>query len=93
MLFDRFGWRGVAGATPRFMSLTGVPFFVGCILYNFFPGAIRALGPAVLKFLVYAGALLQVRLAAWFTRCMRNFYTQKSSLNTESAAFPVLNLS
>ena len=24
MIFERFGWRGVAGATPRFMLLTGV---------------------------------------------------------------------
>ena len=24
LLFDRFGWRGVAGATPRFMIATGV---------------------------------------------------------------------
>ncbi len=24
VLFDRFGWRGVAGATPRFMIATGV---------------------------------------------------------------------
>ena len=24
LLFDHFGWRGVAGATPRFMIATGV---------------------------------------------------------------------
>ena len=61
VLFDRFGWRGVAGVTPRFMSLTGVPFFVGCVLFNYFPGAMGPLAPALLKALVYAGALLQVR--------------------------------
>lgn len=62
ILFDRFGWRGVAGVTPRFMALTGVPFFVGCVIFNFFPGAMAVLGPVMLKGLVYAGALLQVRL-------------------------------
>ena len=37
-----------------------VPFFTGCILYNFFPGHMSAAGPAMLRFLVFAGALLQV---------------------------------
>ncbi len=37
-----------------------MPFFTGCILYNFFPGHMGAAGPAVLRFLVFAGALLQV---------------------------------
>ena len=37
-----------------------MPFFAGCILYNFFPGHMGAAGPAVLRFLVFAGALLQV---------------------------------
>lgn len=27
LLFERLGWRGVAGATPRFMLLTGVHAF------------------------------------------------------------------
>ena len=37
-----------------------MPFFLGCIVYNFFPGHMGAAGAAVLRFLVYAGAVMQV---------------------------------
>jgi len=37
-----------------------VPFFLGCIVYNFFPGHMGAAGAAVLRFLVYGGAVMQV---------------------------------
>ena len=48
----------------RFDPLLQVPFFLGCMVYNFFPGHMGAAGPAVLRFLVYAGALLQVTHAS-----------------------------
>jgi len=60
LLFERLGWRGVAGATPRFMLLTGVPFFIGCVAWNCSPAMVGTLGLALLKFLVMSGALLQV---------------------------------
>ena len=34
MLFDRVGWRGVASATPTFMLWAGLPFFAGCLAFN-----------------------------------------------------------
>jgi hypothetical protein len=40
-LFERMGWRGVARLTPSFMLWAGVPFFAGCIAYNWLlPGAL-----------------------------------------------------
>ena len=41
---------------------------MGCMVYNFFPGQLGAAGAAVLRFLVYGGALMQVArtiLPAW----------------------------
>ncbi|KAK9837115.1 hypothetical protein WJX81_003871 [Elliptochloris bilobata] len=59
MLFARWKWRGVAGATPAFMLWTGLPFFAGCILYALaHPGG--GAGTLALRVLVLAGALLQV---------------------------------
>lgn len=62
VLFDRLGWRGVAGATPLFMLWAGMPFFGGVILYTLLPssGAAGTLGPAMLKALVIVGAVIQV---------------------------------
>lgn len=60
MLFERWKWRGVAGATPAFMLWTGLPFFAGCILYALaHPGG--GAGTFALRALVLAGALLQAR--------------------------------
>ena len=61
ILFDRLGWRGVAGATPLFMLWAGMPFFAGVVLYTLLPSTAAAtLGPAMLRFLVIAGAIIQV---------------------------------
>jgi AAA family ATP:ADP antiporter len=58
-LFAKCKWKGVAGATPAFMLWTGLPFFVGCVMYNLVhPGA--AVGTAALRCLVIVGAILQV---------------------------------
>ena len=46
------------------MVVTGVPFFIGCVVFNFFPGTMAAVGPIVIKALVDAGALLQVNTRA-----------------------------
>ena len=51
----------VSGADGRIRTdLLQVPFFLGCIMYNFFPGHMGAAGAAVLRFLVYGGAVMQV---------------------------------
>jgi len=58
LLFERWKWEGVAGATPAFMLWTGLPFFAGCILYTLaHPGG--GAGTVALRALVLAGALLQ----------------------------------
>ena len=65
-LFRAWKWRGVAGATPKFMLAAGLPFFVGSAAFAWAhpaaaggvlgaPGATRWLGG-----LVAMGALLQV---------------------------------
>ncbi len=60
LLFERWKWEGVAGATPAFMLWTGLPFFAGCILYTLaHPGG--GAGTVALRALVLAGALLQAR--------------------------------
>ncbi len=60
-LFTRWKWKGVAGATPAFMLWTGVPFFVGCTLYNI-AHPTQGVGTAALRALVIVGAILQVLL-------------------------------
>lgn len=63
ILFDRLGWRGVAGATPTFMLFAGMPFFAGVSIYAFL--SMHAAAPpaaAVLKTLVIVGAIIQVLL-------------------------------
>ena len=61
VLFDRLGWRGVAGATPIFMLWAGMPFFAGVVLYTLLPStAATTVGPAMLKTLVIVGAVVQV---------------------------------
>ena len=60
VLFDKWGWKGVASATPKFMLWFGVPFFIGCIAYNFFCRSALAMGAVTLQALVIAGAILQV---------------------------------
>ncbi|KAL3142921.1 hypothetical protein ABBQ38_003208 [Trebouxia sp. C0009 RCD-2024] len=53
VLFDRLGWRGVAGATPTFMLWAGMPFFAGIVVYTLLPAtATTTLGPAMLRSLV-----------------------------------------
>lgn len=59
-MFDRLGWRGVASATPTFMLWGGVPFFIGCIAYNFLAERALSAGMVTLYTLVIAGALMQV---------------------------------
>ena len=65
-LFRAWKWRGVAGATPKFMLVAGLPFFLGSAAFAWAhpaaangvlgaPGATRWLGG-----LVAMGALLQV---------------------------------
>ena len=63
VLFDRLGWRGVAGATPNFMKLTGVPFLLGCAVYTILRSSTPLTGLASiapLRLLVITGAILQV---------------------------------
>lgn len=61
VLFDRLGWRGVAGATPTFMLWAGMPFFAGIVMYTLLPAtAATTLGPAMLRTLVIVGAIIQV---------------------------------
>ena len=61
ILFDRLGWRGVAGATPLFMLWAGMPFFAGVVLYTLLPSSASAtLAPSMLRFLVITGAIIQV---------------------------------
>jgi AAA family ATP:ADP antiporter len=47
VLFDRLGWRGVAGATPRVLAYGGGLFFVACIAYQQLHGAAAAQAAAV----------------------------------------------
>ena len=61
-LFTRWKWKGVAGATPAFMQWTGVPFFLGCMLYNV-AHPTQGVGTAALRALVIVGAILQVPCA------------------------------
>jgi len=60
MLFDRIRWEGVASTTPNFMFWGGIPFFIGCIAYNFMADKALAVGAFTLQGLVIAGAVLQV---------------------------------
>ena len=60
MLFDRIGWKGVASTTPNFMFWGGIPFFIGCIAYNFMADKALTVGAFTLQGLVIAGAMLQV---------------------------------
>lgn len=65
VLFDRLGWRGVAGATPIFMLWAGMPFFAGVVLYTLLPSSSSSaatVGPAMLKILVITGAVVQVSI-------------------------------
>jgi len=39
VLFDRLGWRGVAGATPRVLAYGGGLFFAACVAYQHLHGA------------------------------------------------------
>lgn len=55
-IFKKLGWKGVAKATPTFLSWTGVPFFVGCIALAF----LNPTSVVPLRILVLIGALLQV---------------------------------
>jgi AAA family ATP:ADP antiporter len=34
LLFERLGWRGVAGATPKILLYGGSAFFAACIAYQ-----------------------------------------------------------
>lgn len=46
LLFDRWGWRGVANATPNIFLFGGSAFFITCIVYQHFFGAAVAAGGA-----------------------------------------------
>ena len=63
-LFRAWKWRGVAGATPKFMLVAGLPFFIGSAAFAWaHPGAAGAASPAAARWLaglVATGALLQV---------------------------------
>ena len=58
-LFARWKWRGVAGATPAFMLWTGLPFFLGCVMFNL-AKLPTGVGSVALRALVIVGAILQV---------------------------------
>ena len=74
VLFDRLGWRGVAGATPTFMLWAGMPFFAGVVLYTLLPSsAATTLGPAMLRILVIVGAVVQVSVVV----AARNAYCHR----------------
>ena len=54
----------VSGTANVARAAAGVPFFLGCIAWNFAPGLTGAAAPALLRMLVMCGALLQVQLCA-----------------------------
>ncbi|KAI8467681.1 MAG: TLC ATP/ADP transporter-domain-containing protein [Monoraphidium minutum] len=69
VLFDRLGWRGVAGATPRILLVGGTAFFAAAAGYQYHHGAAAAAAAAaggappagaLLSGLVLTGALLYV---------------------------------
>ena len=60
MLFDKIGWKGVASTTPTFMLWGGLPFFMGCVAYNFVADKAVLVGAVTLQALVITGAVLQV---------------------------------
>ncbi len=72
-LFARWKWRGVAGATPAFMLWTGLPFFVGCALYNVVHPGQSLVGAAALRALVIVGAILQVKFTLFVAGCWISF--------------------
>ncbi|WIA19646.1 hypothetical protein OEZ85_005580 [Tetradesmus obliquus] len=69
LLFERWGWRGVANTTPNMLLWGGSAFFAACITYQHLFGAAVAAGGAaaagpvslvLLQVLVMSGALLYV---------------------------------
>ena len=78
VIFRRLGWKGVAKATPTFLTWTGVPFFAGCIGYSLIkPGGTTS--RASLKLLVIVGAVLQViSFTASFCRGSSHTYDLKA---------------
>ena len=81
ILFDRLGWRGVAGATPTFMLFAGMPFFAGVSIYAFMSlNAVAPPAPVVLKALVAVGAIIQVLAVNFYCQqcLMRNTVQCKS---------------
>ena len=62
----RWGWGGEAWELRGGGAAAGVPFFVGCVAWNWSPAMAGSLGLALLKFLVMSGAMLQARpRASW----------------------------
>jgi ATP/ADP translocase len=46
LLFERWGWRGVANCTPNMLLWGGSAFFAACIVYQHLFGAAVAAGGA-----------------------------------------------
>jgi hypothetical protein len=46
LLFERWGWRGVANCTPNMLLWGGSAFFLACIAYQHMFGAAVAAGGA-----------------------------------------------
>ncbi|CAD7696846.1 unnamed protein product [Ostreobium quekettii] len=61
IMFERLGWTGVAGVTPKVLSYGGGAFFLSCFAYHAFTrmGAL-AWGTAVLPAVAFGGAALFV---------------------------------
>ncbi len=87
ILFDRLGWRGVAGATPLFMLWAGMPFFAGVVLYTLLPSSASAtLAPSMLRFLVITGAIIQVVISGITLYCNTCETICRNPCNAGSAA-------
>lgn len=93
ILFDRLGWRGVAGATPLFMLWAGMPFFAGLVVYTLLPSsAASTLAPKMLRYLVLVGAIIQViqlALAPCLLPCLPCIYLTIPSCLHNSYLAPV----
>ena len=82
ILFERLGWQGVAGVTPRFMLWAGMPFFAGISLYALWPAHSGFGAVATLRLLVLGGAVLQVSRLLWSTFLCRDAAFAGSSPNS-----------
>lgn len=71
----------------RCRSTAGVPFFLGCIAWNYSPALMGSLGPAMLRLLVMCGALLQVRFCCSLHSEEHGFNRQEDARHILTTAY------